>query len=75
MSHGASAAASYYTPEVLICCVVHHGLAEMLGLDDYAPEGGSANTGEATELLDLTICDPALGPGAFLNEAIYQLAG
>nr|WP_291837880.1 hypothetical protein [Candidatus Microthrix sp.] len=66
--------ASYYTPEVLTRCVVHHALAELLGLDDYAPEGGSANIGEATELLDLTICEPALGSGAFLNEAINQLS-
>jgi hypothetical protein len=66
--------ASYYTPEVLTRCVVHHALAELLGLDDYAPEGGSANIQEATELLDLTICEPALGSGAFLNEAINQLS-
>ena len=66
--------ASYYTPEVLTRCVVHHALAELLGLDDYAPEGGSANIKEATELLDLTICEPALGSGAFLNEAINQLS-
>ena len=66
--------ASYYTPEVLTRCVVHHALAELLGLDDYAPEGGSANIQAATELLDLTICEPALGSGAFLNEAINQLS-
>ena len=66
--------ASYYTPEVLTRCVVTHALAELLGTDDYAPEGGSAQITEATELLDLTICEPALGSGAFLNEAINQLA-
>ena len=66
--------ASYYTPEVLTRCVVKHALAELLGTDDYAPEGGSAQITEATELLDLTICEPALGSGAFLNEAINQLA-
>lgn len=66
--------ASYYTPEVLTRCVVKHALAELLGTDDYAPEGGSAQITEATELLDLTICEPALGSGAFLNEAI-QPAG
>ncbi len=31
--------ASYYTPEVLTRCVVRHALAELLGLDDYAPRG------------------------------------
>ena len=66
--------ASYYTPEVLTRCVVRHALAELLGLDDYAPEGGSAQLGSAVEILDLTICEPALGSGAFLNEAINQLA-
>jgi len=68
--------ASYYTPEVLTRCVVKHSLAELLGLDDYAPENGSAGIkeGEATSLLDLTICEPALGSGAFANEAINQLS-
>ncbi len=28
----------------------------------------------ARELLDWTICEPALGSGAFLNEAINQVA-
>lgn len=66
--------ASYYTPEVLTQCVVKHALAELLGLDDYAPEHGSSGITEATQILDLTICEPALGSGAFLNEAINQLA-
>ncbi len=66
--------ASYYTPEVLTQSVVHHALAELLGLDDYAPPGGAANISRATDLLDLTVCEPALGSGAFLNEAINQLA-
>ncbi len=66
--------ASYYTPEVLTRCTVHHALAELLGLDRYAPEGGSAQIEQATDLLALTICEPALGSGAFVNEAINQLA-
>lgn len=72
--------ASYYTPEVLTRCVVQHALAELLGLDDYAPEGGSAGIvarpggNESLRVLDLTICEPALGSGAFLNEAINQVA-
>ncbi len=68
--------ASYYTPEVLTRCVVKHALAELLGTDDYAPENGSSGIaeGEATRLLDLTICEPALGSGAFANEAINQLS-
>ena len=66
--------ASFYTPEVLTRCVVKHALAELLGLDDYAPEGGSMGIAEAAQLLDITICEPALGSGAFANEAINQLS-
>ncbi len=55
--------ASYYTPEVLTRTVVSHALAELLA--DDTP---------ATDLLHLRICEPALGSGAFLNEAINQLA-
>lgn len=56
--------ASYYTPEVLTRCVVTHSLAELL-TDDTA----------AADVLELRICEPALGSGAFLVEAINQLAG
>ncbi len=67
--------ASYYTPEVLTSCVVRHALAELLGTDDHARiPGGSAGIIEAKEILDLTVCEPALGSGAFLNEAINQLS-
>jgi type I restriction-modification system DNA methylase subunit len=54
--------ASYYTPEVLTTCVVKYALKELL--KDKA----------ADQILDLTICEPALGSGAFLNEALNQLA-
>ncbi|CAJ64954.1 MULTISPECIES: Eco57I restriction-modification methylase domain-containing protein [Frankia] len=57
--------ASYYTPEVLTRCVVKHSLAELLPDDEEW---------KAQRILDLTICEPALGSGAFLNEAINQLA-
>ena len=66
--------ASYYTPEVLTRCVVKHALAELLGTDDYAPEHGSSGITSAVDVLDLTICEPALGSGAFANEAINQLS-
>jgi len=66
--------ASYYTPEVLTRCVVKHALAELLGTDDYAPENGSSGITSAVDILDLTICEPALGSGAFANEAINQLS-
>ncbi len=58
--------ASYYTPEVLTRCVVKHSLAELLPDDD--------KEWKAQRILDLTVCEPALGSGAFLNEAINQLA-
>jgi len=54
--------ASYYTPEVLTQCVVKYALKELL-------EGKTAD-----QILDLTVCEPALGSGAFLNEALDQLA-
>ena len=54
--------ASYYTPEVLTKCLVKYALKELL-------EGKSAD-----DILQLTICEPAMGSAAFLNEAINQLA-
>ena len=54
--------ASYYTPEVLTKCLVKYALKELL-------KGKSAD-----EILSLTICEPAMGSAAFLNEAIDQLA-
>lgn len=54
--------ASYYTPEVLTKCLVMYALKELL-------EGKTAD-----EILKLTICEPAMGSAAFLNEAINQLA-
>lgn len=54
--------ASYYTPEVLTKCLVKYALKELL-------EDKSAD-----EILELTVCEPAMGSAAFLNEAINQLA-
>ncbi|MFC3248280.1 DNA methyltransferase family protein [Chromobacterium piscinae] len=54
--------ASYYTPEVLTQCLVEHALKEIL-------PGKSAD-----EILQLTVCEPAMGSAAFLNEAVNQLA-
>jgi len=55
--------ASYYTPESLTRCVVKYALKELI--DDEMP---------ASAILDLTICEPAMGSAAFLNEAVNQLA-
>ena len=54
--------ASYYTPDVLTRCLVKYALRELL-------PGKSAG-----EILRLTVCEPAMGSGAFLVEAIDQLA-
>ncbi|MET8909533.1 class I SAM-dependent DNA methyltransferase [Micromonospora sp. NPDC004551] len=58
--------ASYYTPQSLTEVTVQLALKYRLDQD------GSVTP--ARELLDWTICEPALGSGAFLNEAINQVA-
>ncbi len=58
--------ASYYTPEVLTKFVVSQALEELLDQD------GERTTPE--QILQLTICEPALGSGAFAIEAVRQLA-
>ncbi|WP_208009828.1 Eco57I restriction-modification methylase domain-containing protein [Nesterenkonia sphaerica] len=64
--------ASYYTPEVLTRFVVSQALEELL---DQPDEDGHPQTTTASEILQLTICEPALGSGAFAIEAVRQLAG
>jgi hypothetical protein len=58
--------ASYYTPEVLTKFVVSQALEELLDQD------GQRTSPE--QILQLTICEPALGSGAFAIEAVRQLA-
>lgn len=58
--------ASYYTPEVLTRFTVSQALEELLDQD------GRRTTAE--EILGLTVCEPALGSGAFAIEAVRQLA-
>jgi hypothetical protein len=54
--------ASYYTPQVLTRCLVKYALKELL-------QGKTAD-----DILSLSVCEPAMGSAAFLNEAINQLA-
>ncbi|MDR1051078.1 MAG: N-6 DNA methylase, partial [Deltaproteobacteria bacterium] len=54
--------ASYYTPESLTKCLVKYTLKHLL-------EGKTAD-----QILELKICEPAMGSAAFLNETINQLA-
>ena len=54
--------ASYYTPESLTKCLVKYALKELL-------PGKSA-----ADILQLKVCEPAMGSAAFLNEVVNQLA-
>ncbi|MFD8531478.1 Eco57I restriction-modification methylase domain-containing protein [Streptosporangium canum] len=58
--------ASYYTPESLTQVTVELALQHRLDQDDTVTP--------AREILEWKICEPALGSGAFLNEAINQVA-
>lgn len=58
--------ASYYTAEVLTQFTVAQALEELLDQD--------GETTSAADMLNLTVCEPALGSGAFAIEAVRQLA-
>ncbi len=55
--------ASYYTPLELTRCLVRHALAERVTPDM-----------KAADIMRLTVCEPAMGSAAFLNEVVDQLA-
>lgn len=57
--------ASYYTPQVLTKCLVKYALKELLS---------GERVKSADDILTLTVCEPAMGSAAFLNEAVNQLA-
>ena len=57
--------ASYYTPQVLTQCLVKYALKELLS---------GARVKKADDILTITVCEPAMGSAAFLNEAVNQLA-
>lgn len=54
--------ASYYTPQSLTECLVKYALKELL-LDKTADQ-----------ILELKVCEPAMGSAAFLNEVVDQLS-
>ncbi|MFZ4678004.1 MAG: Eco57I restriction-modification methylase domain-containing protein, partial [Nodosilinea sp.] len=54
--------ASYYTPKSLTECLVKYALKELV------------KDKTADDILTLTVCEPAMGSAAFLNEVIDQLA-
>lgn len=63
--------ASYYTPEVLTRSLVKYALKELFKeqIDPISDPHAKADA-----ILNLTVCEPAMGSAAFLNEAINQLA-
>lgn len=63
--------ASYYTPEVLTRSLVKYALRELFK-EQIEPLPDHRQKAEA--ILRLTLCEPAMGSAAFLNEAINQLA-
>ncbi|MFE9661430.1 Eco57I restriction-modification methylase domain-containing protein [Streptomyces sp. NPDC005955] len=67
--------ASYYTPESLTQATVEQTLRFRLDengeADPKDPEKAWVN---AADVLRWRVCEPALGSGAFLNEAVNQLA-
>lgn len=63
--------ASYYTPEVLTRCLVKYALKELFKEQIDPIQDPHA---KADAILQLTVCEPAMGSAAFLNEAINQLA-
>lgn len=64
--------ASYYTPESLTQVTVELALEHRL--DQERDANGQVVRTRAADLLKYRICEPALGSGAFLNEAINQVA-
>ena len=56
--------ASHYTPEPLVQCLVREALRELL--KDYTPA-------DADRILTLTLCEMAMGSGAYLVESARQL--
>ncbi|HFI8090714.1 TPA: class I SAM-dependent DNA methyltransferase [Escherichia coli] len=63
--------ASYYTPEVLTRSLVKYALKELFKeqIDPITDLHAKADA-----ILNFTVCEPAMGSAAFLNEAINQLA-
>ena len=67
---------SHYTPRSLTAPIVEKTLAPLLAAlpRRVAKKGGPPAEGPSSEdLLSLKICDPAMGSGAFLVEAVRQL--
>ncbi len=61
----------YYTPKWITSCIVERTLEPLV----YQPsEGTQGDLKSPREILDLKVCDPAMGSGAFLVQACRYLA-
>ena len=71
---------SYYTPDSLVQCLLDSALEPVVDdrLKEAAAkaksEGGSIQDAQAEALLNITVCDPAVGSGHFLIAAAHRLA-
>ena len=63
--------ASYYTPEVLTKSLVKYALKELFKEKIEPLKSAKA---KADAIIKFTVCEPAMGSAAFLNEAINQLS-
>ena len=63
---------SHYTPRALTEPVVRHALAPVL--ERLRGDGHNRAPPTPAQILDLKVCDPAMGSGAFLVETCRQLA-
>lgn len=73
--------ASYYTPEVLTRSLVKYALKELykeqldpLVITSGKDKGEPDYLAQSQRIMQLKICEPAMGSAAFINEAIDQLA-
>ena len=73
--------ASYYTPEVLTRSLVKYALKELykeqlepLVIQSGSQKGEPDYMAQSQRIMQLKICEPAMGSAAFINEAIDQLA-
>ncbi len=68
---------SHYTPQTLTAGIVRHTLEPLVYRNEhgvYELVGGRKLLKTARELLDLKVCDMAMGSGAFLVQAVRYLA-
>jgi hypothetical protein len=68
--HERKTSGSYYTPDSLVQCLLDSALEPVIAETIKGKEGAAA----AEALLQLKICDPAVGSGHFLIAAAHRLA-